>query len=211
MAKNKEQNVVEEEKLEEQVEDLQTDTDAEEKQVDDTEDLTILKEEVGELKEALQRERAEFANFRKRTIQEKSDIQSYVTGQILGDLLPAFDSFDQLFATRAAEGEQSDANKFLEGVELIKKQLFEVLNKNGVEGFDPAGESYDANTMEALSSTESEDVTEATVAQVYQKGYSIAGRVIRAARVAVLTPAKKEAEAPAAESNEPAEQQEGEQ
>ena len=211
MAKNKEQNVVEEEKLEEQVEDLQTDTDAEEKQVDDTEDLTILKEEVGELKEALQRERAEFANFRKRTIQEKSDIQSYVTGQILGDLLPAFDSFDQLFATREAEGEQSDANKFLEGVELIKKQLFEVLNKNGVEGFDPAGESYDANTMEALSSTESEDVTEATVAQVYQKGYSIAGRVIRAARVAVLTPAKKEAEAPAAESNEPAEQQEGEQ
>ena len=114
MAKNKEQNVVEEEKLEEQVEDLQTDTDAEEKQVDDTEDLTILKEEVGELKEALQRERAEFANFRKRTIQEKSDIQSYVTGQILGDLLPAFDSFDQLFATREAEGEQSDANKFLE-------------------------------------------------------------------------------------------------
>ena len=180
----KEEQILEAEEAEEIVNNEKVEKEEEQDQRDENE---ILKEELEDIKNSLLRERADFTNFRKRTIKEKAELQSYATNQVLTELVPALDAFDQLIATRESEGEEADLSKFLDGVSLIKKQLLDGLGKFGVEIFDPQGEEFNPNSMEALSKQESDDVEHDIVQQVYQKGYLVSGKVIRAARVAVLT------------------------
>lgn len=158
-----------------------------------------LNEQASKFKDELQRERAEFINFRKRVVQEKADIENSIMGKILNSMLPALDSFDQLFSADQNQSEQKLEN-FLEGAELIKKQLVTVFEKYGVEEFDPKGQPFDPSSMEALHLKETDEVDSNTVSEVYQKGYKISGRLLRAARVAILKPtASKEPESPVSE------------
>lgn len=148
-------------------------------------------QKLKEAQDALLRERAEFQNYRKRTIKEKGDIEQHVTVKILSELLPVLDSFDRVF--QVEEGvENENVRRVLDGVELIQKQLLEAFANLDVEEYDPTGEEFDPATMQALSRIESEDVEKDTVDEVYQKGYKVKDRVVRAARVAVKVPAKKQ-------------------
>ncbi len=152
-------------------------------------ELSALRKELEEIKSALQRERAEFMNYRKRTQTEKDMIRTIAAQQVLADLLPVFDSFDQIGIQDKTKQEDPVLKPFLEGAALIQRQLWSVFSHRGVEEISPDGEEFNPSFMEAISITESETATAEVVSQVFQKGYRIGEQVIRPARVSVTKPA----------------------
>ncbi|MBN8222755.1 MAG: nucleotide exchange factor GrpE [Spirochaetes bacterium] len=151
-------------------------------------ELDILKKQIANLTGDLQRERAEFSNFRKRAQTEKAQQAAQSSARLLTDLLPALDALDQFFSVYGPKAEADQSLKaIVDGVGLVQKQISRVFTEAGVEEFNPVGEEFNPSMMEALSMLEG-DVDKDTVAQVFQKGYRIDGRVIRAARVVVTKP-----------------------
>jgi molecular chaperone GrpE len=148
--------------------------------------------ELASLKDSLLREKAEFANYRKRTAAEKVQISKYATGSLLEKLLPALDSMEQLLSSKDAAANQGNLEQFYQGAELIQKQLLQSFQDEGLELLNPVGEEFDPAIMEALGMGESPEVTVETVNQVYQKGYKIDQKIIRPARVFVQKPVSTE-------------------
>jgi len=147
-----------------------------------------LKRDMANMQDILTRERADFINYRRRTVQEKEQLTENVIGKLLNDILPVMDAFDQLFQAAEKQGEQS-MERFLDGATLIRKQLWQVFSEKGMEEIDPAEkEEFDPVLMEALSVEEIEGVEAEGVKAVYQKGYRYKDKVIRPARVAVVKP-----------------------
>jgi molecular chaperone GrpE len=138
-----------------------------------------------EFKEALQRERADFVNFRKRTEREKSDMRSSVTMDTVARFLPILDDFER--AIGATPDEAKD-DGWLEGFTLIYKKFRDLLfNQFGVESIDPLGEPFDPNWHEAIGSAESDEYESGMVIEVLQKGYKLENRCIRVAMVRVAS------------------------
>jgi molecular chaperone GrpE len=149
------------------------------------ESFETLKKRIEALTTDLQRERAEFTNFRKRALLEKAQQAAQSSARLLTDLLPALDALDQFFSVYTPKAESDVALKpIVDGVQLVQKQIGRVFTEAGVEEFSPAGEEFDPNMMEALSVQDSDGERD-TVLQVFQKGYRIEGRLIRPARVVV--------------------------
>lgn len=132
-----------------------------------------LRQQLESITADLQRERAEFSNFRKRAVQEKAQQAAQSSARLLTDLLPALDAFDQFFAAYLAKAEADAGIKaIVDGVQLVHKQITRVFTESGVEELNPVGAEFDPNLMEALSLVEA-DVEKETVSQVFQKGYQI--------------------------------------
>jgi len=158
---------------------------------DENNGMAELQRKVDELTGDLQRERADFANFRKRVITEKAQQAAQSSARLLTDLLPALDALDQFFAAYLPKAEADAGIKaIVDGVQLVQKQISRVFTEAGVEEFNPIGSEFDPNMMEALTMQEA-DVERDTVMQVFQKGYRIEGKVIRPARVVVGKPKAK--------------------
>lgn len=152
------------------------------------ENIESLKKRIESLTGDLQRERAEFSNFRKRAQTEKGQQASFTSARLLTDLLPALDALDQFFSAYNPKAEADAGIKaIVDGVSLVQKQISRVFTEAGVEEFSPVGEEFNPAQMEALSMQEA-DVERDTVTQVFQKGYRIEGRLIRPARVVVAKP-----------------------
>jgi molecular chaperone GrpE len=138
-----------------------------------------LRAENQELKNRYLRTLADFDNLRKRTEREKADFFRYATAAVLKDLLPALDNFD-----RALEHSEAD-DDFHKGVELIYKQLYEVLQKHGMRAIDESGVHFDPNIHEAVVREEDSSVPSHTVTAILQKGYFLHDRLLRPALVKV--------------------------
>jgi molecular chaperone GrpE len=121
---------------------------------------------------------AEYDNFRRRTAREKEQWRAEGLEDFVKDLLPVLDSFD-----KAREAETDGAAR--EGVEVMFKQLQSTLANHEIDVIDPAGEPFDPRFHEAMTRAPAGDHAPGTVLQVFDKGYSIRGRLVRAARVAV--------------------------
>lgn len=144
-----------------------------------------LKEEVSALKDQYLRKLADDDNFRKRMRREVEDARKFANTALLGDLVAVLDDFDRAIGSSE---HSRDFTVLHDGVSLIKRQFGQMLaNKYGLSAFDAAGELFDPNIHEALAS-EPGDVEEATVAQAFLPGYRLHDRVIRSAKVKVLTP-----------------------
>ena len=134
------------------------------------------KEEEGELRYL--RLMADFQNYKKRVEKEKRDLYSYANEKIMTDLLTVMDNFE-----RALEHD-ADEN-FKEGIEMIFKQLSDVLEKDGLAEIPALGEEFDPNVHSAVMTEETEDYESGKVSGVMQKGYTLNGKVIRPAMVKV--------------------------
>jgi molecular chaperone GrpE len=140
---------------------------------------------AAEYLDALQRERANFINFRRRTEQERAETVQYATANLLKRLLPVVDDFDRALA--AIPAEERENNRWVEGVELIARKLHNVLEQEGVEPIEALGQPFDPNLHEAVAfddNSEGGGHTD-TVAEVYSKGYKLHDRVLRPAMVKV--------------------------
>ncbi|KAE8129630.1 MULTISPECIES: nucleotide exchange factor GrpE [Bifidobacterium] len=151
------------------------------KDSDSQDSLTPLgqaKKEAAEYLDALQRERAEFVNFRNRSKKEQDRFREHGIIDVLTALLPALDDIDRI-------KEHSDIDDSFSAVATKIDKAFE---RFGVEKFGEVGEPFDPTKHEAILHKPDETVTTETVDTVVEAGYRIGDRVVRAARVVVASP-----------------------
>jgi molecular chaperone GrpE len=127
-----------------------------------------------------QRTQAEFENYRKRAAREAAAATQRARSGLVRELLPVLDNLERALASADASEQH-----LAEGVKLVHTELVAVLERNGVEQFDPAGERFDPTFHEALSTREEESTDSGVVLDVVEKGYRVNGTVLRPARVVV--------------------------
>lgn len=136
-------------------------------------------DETAQLRDRYLRLLADFENFRRRGEREKADFYKYALAGMLKDLLPVLDNFDRSLE-HAEEGDD-----FHRGVLLIYKQLFDLLQKNGLKPIEESNVPFDPNIHEAVVREEDPSVPSHTVTAVLQKGYFLHDRLLRPAMVKV--------------------------
>ncbi len=140
----------------------------------------------------LQRLQAEFSNYRKRMMRETSEAAARGAERLVAQLLPVLDNFERAIA----HGEGG------EGVELVFKELNAVLESAGLEEVPGEGAPFDPQVHEAVESREDESVAEEVVRAVHRRGYTMNGKLLRAAMVGVARPAAPAEEPPAGAEEE---------
>ena len=138
-----------------------------------------LRAENQQLRDRYLRTLADFENFRKRGEREKADYFKFALAGVMKDILPVLDNFDRAL-DHAGEGDE-----FSKGVLLIYKQMYEVLQRNGLKAIDESGVHFDPNVHEGVVREENPDVPSHTVVAVLQKGYFLHDRLLRPALVKV--------------------------
>ncbi len=147
-------------------------------------DLKIAKKEKEEFLTGWQKERADFANFKKQEDDRKALFSEAMRERILSRFLTVMDSFNMAFANKEA-WEKVDAN-WRKGVEYIYAQMGNVFEEYGVKEVGIVGEVFDPNIHESIEMLETDKKElNHTVSNVIQKGYKIGDRVLRPARVNV--------------------------
>ncbi len=167
------------------------------------EEIARLKAEASEYKDKYLRALAEIENTRKRLSKEKLESQSFAVQNIVADLLQPIDHFEQ--ALKHAESTNKEIAHWAFGFELILNQLRSILADHGAVPYDSKGMIFDPHLHEAVETEERADVPEGTIIEEFQKGYKLAGRTIRAARVKVATRPNQGKEESAQESLPPPE------
>ena len=142
------------------------------------EPLAKAERERDEYLELSQRTRAELENFRKRAAREAAQAGERAKANLVRELLPVLDNLERAIAS-AGEGEQHLAD----GVKMVHAQLVAALEREGIQPFDPAGDQFDPELHEALSTREEGE--SGVVLDVVEKGYKLNGTVLRPARVVV--------------------------
>lgn len=146
-------------------------------------EFETLKRDRDDLFDRLLRKQAEFENFRKRIEREKSEFMQFASADLMKELLNALDSFDLAIRNAAAEGKGGQST--LRGFELIYKQLQDTLARFGLKPLDAKGKPFDPNFHQAVSTQATNEVAENTVVEEMRKGYTLNGRLLRPAMVAV--------------------------
>ncbi|MDA1342479.1 MAG: nucleotide exchange factor GrpE [Methyloglobulus sp.] len=134
---------------------------------------------------------AEMENLRKRTQKDLEDTHKYALNSFAKELLSVLDSLE--LGLQAAIGESKEVKKFREGSELTIKQFETVFAKFNVMTVNPVGESFNAEQHQAVLMQEVEGATPNTVVNVFQKGYTLNGRLLRPAMVVVAKAPEKSA------------------
>jgi molecular chaperone GrpE len=130
---------------------------------------------------------AEYDNFRRRTAREKEQWIADALENFVKHLLPVFDSFDK--ARESGSDDEAAATAMKEGLEVTHKQLRGVLDSYSIEVIDPKGEAFDPTYHEALMRQPSPDHEPGTVVTVFERGYKLGPRLLRAARTVVAAEA----------------------
>jgi molecular chaperone GrpE len=134
--------------------------------------------------ELAQRTQADFENYRKRAAKDAATAGERAKAGLVRELLPVLDNLERALAT--AVHDDGDASPVVEGVRLVRADLAGVLERSGVEAFDPAGEPFDPTVHEALSTRPAPEGTHpGIVMDVVEKGYRLNDTVLRPARVVV--------------------------
>jgi molecular chaperone GrpE len=151
-------------------------------------EIEQLKGERDHLLDRLARLQAEFENARKRAEREKADYRDYATGNVVEQFLPVVDNFELALQSNGS------AEQLRKGVELIVKQMEEVLRQLQVSPIAAVGEPFDPRLHEALGSVEREDLPDQHVAEEIRRGYRLRERLLRPAMVRVAHNPKQTAD-----------------
>jgi molecular chaperone GrpE len=154
--------------------------------------VEISKEELNDLRrqanadseyhDKMLRTMADMENLKKRLDRDRKDYINYANREMISDLLPVLDNFDR--ALKSAEKTEESA-PYLQGVEMIYKQLEELLKKQGLEEIKALGEPFNPHLQEAVQTEETDSCPEDTVLDVILKGYIFRGNLLRPAAVKV--------------------------
>ena len=152
-------------------------------------ELKRVEAERDELKERLMRRQAEFDNYRKRVERERGEIYNRMLGDVASKLLPVLDNLRRALDAEAVmkATESEEFRHFLNGVELIYKQLNDVLEGLGVEPVAAVGQPFDPHLHEAVITEQTEDFEPDTVMQELVRGYRLGDKLLRPAVVKVAT------------------------
>jgi molecular chaperone GrpE len=154
-------------------------------------ELTAAEQKAQENWDKAVRTMAEMENLRKRTQKDLEDAHKYALNSFAKELLSVLDSLE--LGLQAAIGESEEVKKFREGSELTIKQFETVFAKFNVMTVNPVGEPFNAEQHQAVLMQEVEGAAPNTVVNVFQKGYTLNGRLLRPAMVVVAKASEKSA------------------
>ena len=151
---------------------------AEHKRQQHTVELENLKKELQDQKDTYQRMLAEYANYKRRTEQEKEQLGAFTRAEVIKKLLPALDNLERAAAAPAGE-------EYKTGVVMTIRQLNDILKEMGLEEIDAEGAPFNPEIHNAVMREDADGVEPDTVTEVYQKGYKMGDRVLRPSMVKV--------------------------
>ena len=144
-------------------------------------DVAKLKRERDDYYERLLRKSAEFDNYRKRVEKERRDYTEWAAADVLTDVLAVLDDFERALSVEAPP----EAQAYRTGVELIHRQLGELLRKRGVTPLETLGTDFDPHVHQAVAYDETPGAREGEVVAELRKGYRLGERLLRPAMVKV--------------------------
>jgi molecular chaperone GrpE len=146
-------------------------------------EIQKLIEERDTLQDRLLRRQAEFENYKKRVERERSEHIQSASGELIRELLGVLDSFDLAIRNAASQG--SAGEDMLRGLDLVYKQLLDTLGRFGLKVIEAKGQPFDPNFHQAISTVASDEAPENTIVEEFRRGYTLNGKLLRAAMVAV--------------------------
>lgn len=159
-------------------------------------ELDAARTEMDKLRDQALRAAAEAQNARQRADRDVEKARKYALEKFAEDLLPVHDSLAQALSVPVPEGAEAQLAPMREGIELTLKMLLDTLARFNIECIDPAGEPFNPELHEAMTMIENPDCEPNTVLDVFQKGFTLNGRLVRAAKVVVsrapVTPVNEE-------------------
>lgn len=144
-----------------------------------------LKEENTKLIDRLQRNMAEFDNFRKRTVKEKSNMYDKGIMDTIDKIIPSIDNFERALDQMSMYKEDEKIKPILSGIEMIKNHILDSMKEIDVNQIECVGKEFDTNLHSAVSHIEDEKYGENEVIEEFQKGYMYKEKVIRHSAVKV--------------------------
>lgn len=130
------------------------------------------------------RMQADFENYKRRIAREREELYYLSLEGVVKEILPVIDNLDRALNSFRADNLES---KYVEGLDMISKQLFGVLEKNGLKEIEALNQEFDPNIHHAVMQVEGEEEEENKVKEVLQKGYTLGIKVVRPALVKVCT------------------------
>ena len=155
---------------------------AEAAQEEEALDAEKLAAELADLNQRFLRVAADFDNYKRRTVQEKEDLVKYSNAKIMGELLPVLDAFQLALKN---PGESQEAQNVIKGVEMLYRQIMQVLEQAGMSKIEAVGQPFDPKLHEAIMQVDDDSVPEDTVVEELRAGYVLNERVIRPSMVKV--------------------------
>jgi molecular chaperone GrpE len=144
--------------------------------------ISRLEEELEELRDRSIRTLADFENYRRRAERERDELRRYAAFEAMSDFLPVLDNLERALS---AGGSADDVRV---GVEMILRQMRDLLRQRGVAPVEALGEPFDPTLHEAVARDEDPDVDVPTVIEEMQRGYRMHDRLLRPALVKVAMP-----------------------
>ena len=164
------------------------------------------KDQAADASDRLLRLQAEWDNFRRRSARERLAERERAAEKLVLALLPVMDDMERAIDhAEATAGDNEALIQFVQGIDSVHSKMIDALSKEGAEMIDPTGEAFDPLAHQAVGRVDDASVYDETVAQVFQKGCRMGGKVIRPAMVTVAfggekRPAEPEPEAEADET-----------
>ncbi len=148
--------------------------------------LAAAEAEIVELKDRALRAAAEVENTRRRLERDKDEAVKNAAGRFARDILPVADNLSRALASMPADAELSEPVKnVLTGVEMTERELLNVFERHGIKRIDPRGARFDPNLHNAMFEVDDPSHPAGTVVHMVSFGYTIGGRLLRAAEVGV--------------------------
>lgn len=129
---------------------------------------------------------AEMDNYRKRMEREKENLIKYGNERVLSDLIQVMDNFERIIDSLKPDQDPKIKN-IVTGIDMVQKQFLETLSKHGLTPVESVGKEFDPNFHEAVAQEYAEGVKPNHVIKEFQKGYTLNGRLLRAAKVVVAS------------------------
>lgn len=140
------------------------------------------RQQIDDLRRTVARWQADYENLRRRSAKELLEARQAAETDFAKTLLSVLDHFEMALSVDPAH---VDAKNILDGVKITYDELIKILQKRGIESFDPAGEPFDPFRHEAISIEKTDQMPPQTVMQTLQRGYRFGDRVLRSAKVKV--------------------------
>ena len=151
----------------------------EEKEKQDNNELEKMNKELEETTDRLKRLMAEFENYKKRSSKERELLYNSILADVISAILPAVDNLEKAVNTETKD------EQYKQGIQLVDKQIKDVLNSFGVEKIETIGQKFDPEIHEAVNHVEDPDLGEQEIKDEYRAGYKIGNKVIRHSMVIV--------------------------
>lgn len=142
--------------------------------------IESLQAQVTQFRDGWQRERAEFANFKRRVERDMKDTYQNASSDVLKSVLPILDDFDRALANVPADLQNQP---WLQGVAAIQRKFMKLLDDFGVTVIDPIGQTFDPNLHQAIGTDQVDDLPSGQITRVELRGYVVGERVMRPALV----------------------------